>query len=74
MTRLIPQYQYGTCAEPFWMVYAPQGGPPRVEHPTAEAAKAEATRLAALYPGRQFFVLKTTDVFAVFNPIHHASL
>ncbi len=47
---------------PFWLVWNPVGGPPTYKHPSLESAKAEAERLARLYPGQSFFVLGTRGV------------
>lgn len=52
----------------FWMVYRLAGSTkaksrvPRFRHPTLEAAKAEADRLANLNPGVAFAVLETVDL------------
>lgn len=45
--------------ETFWVVWCPQAGPPTVRHETESAAKAEATRLAGIHRGQQFFVLQS---------------
>jgi hypothetical protein len=42
---------------PFWLVWCEQRDPPRYRHLTREAAEAEASRLAKIYPGKSFFVL-----------------
>ena len=43
----------------FWMVYSPQGkSPPSVRHETKKLAYAEASRLAGILPGHDFYVLK----------------
>jgi len=44
----------------FWMVWTKTGHKPRFTHATAEAADTEARRLAALYPGKKFIVLRAT--------------
>jgi hypothetical protein len=42
---------------PFWSVYGEHGQIPVFEHKTYESALAEAERLAALKPGKRFYVL-----------------
>lgn len=42
----------------FWVVWNPMGGPPTVRHPSRTQATKEAERLAASFPGREFYVLK----------------
>lgn len=54
-----PSVQEGSA---FWMVWSPQGNPPRYQHPNADAAKAEAERLARANPGQEFFVLEAVSV------------
>jgi len=44
---------------PFYMVWAPTGGTPVVQHATYEIAVGEAERLARLRPGQEFIVLKS---------------
>lgn len=44
---------------PFWMVWAPTGGTPVVQHATEALAIAEAERLARARPGQEFIVLKS---------------
>lgn len=44
----------------FWMVWSPTGGPPTVRHPSERCAELEAERLAALRPGRRFYILHAT--------------
>ncbi len=44
---------------PFWVVWNPSHGLPRYQHYTAEEARNEAKRLAALNPGQDFYVLGT---------------
>lgn len=42
----------------FWIVWSPTGSsPPRCRHADEPSARAEATRLAKLNPGAEFFVL-----------------
>lgn len=41
----------------FWCVWAENGAPPTVKHPTFAKAKAEAQRLARAVPGQRFAVL-----------------
>lgn len=43
---------------PFFMVWCPEQGQPHIRHKSIGAAKREAQRLAALYPGKTFIVLK----------------
>lgn len=46
----------------FWMVYSPQGeSPPRYRHDTKRMAYDEATRLAGINPGDDFYVLKAVN-------------
>jgi hypothetical protein len=40
----------------FYFVWAPDGQRPKKRHATAEVAHAEAARLRAIAPGRQFLV------------------
>lgn len=47
----------------FWMVYNPQGRGPTHKHWSRELADREATRLAKMNPGQDFFVLKTMAGF-----------
>ena len=49
----------------FWMVWNPAGNSPRVRHFHPDAAKDEATRLARLNPGQEFFVLRAEAKCAV---------
>jgi hypothetical protein len=44
--------------ESFYMVYNPQGGPPRVCHAHDYQANSEAERLARENPGQRFYVLR----------------
>ncbi len=46
----------------FWMVYNPRHSAPRVQHPTHEAAVAEAQRLARLQPDDTFYVLAVSAI------------
>jgi hypothetical protein len=42
----------------FWLVWSPRSGrPPKVRHPTEQAARGEAERLARMHPGRNYYVL-----------------
>lgn len=41
----------------FYVVWNPNGGPPRVRHSSEENAKQEALRLAEQNPGHEFIVL-----------------
>lgn len=43
---------------PFFMVWSPEGQMPRCKHKSIGVAKREAQRLARLYPGKTFVVLK----------------
>lgn len=47
--------------EMFWMVWNPEGNMPRVRHETESLALKEASRLALLNRGQQFYVLAATD-------------
>jgi len=49
----------------FWFVWTKNGRVPRFVHHTAELAEAEATRLAAKFPGRKFIVLRAYAKFSV---------
>jgi len=51
--------------EAFWMVWSPQGRAPTHKHPTLDAAKKEAMRLAAENPGRDFVVLQSVGAARV---------
>lgn len=42
---------------PFWLVWSPQGQPPRYRHRTRSLAEDEALRLARECPGKEFYVL-----------------
>lgn len=44
--------------EAFWVVWAPDFGPPRVKHELECRAENEAKRLARQSPGHSFYVLK----------------
>jgi len=56
-------------ANKFWMVWKINGASPNQKHETAEAAKAEASRLAEKHPGERFVVLQSMSVFiATINP------
>ena len=46
----------------FYMVWRFGGGVPHVQHETFDLAKAEADRLAAIYPGWVFVVLKSKSL------------
>ena len=46
--------------EAFFFVWAPDANRPRVRHPTREAAEAEAARLRAVNPAREFLVYAAT--------------
>lgn len=45
--------------DPFYVVWNPEHGLPRVRHQTAGIARQEAERLARIHPGHRFFVLAT---------------
>lgn len=49
--------------QPFYVVWSPENGPPRVRHQYRERAVSEATRLARQSPGSEFFVMMATDRF-----------
>ena len=42
----------------FWIVWNPEGGPPRFRHDTKKSAEEEADRLAINYPGHTFIVME----------------
>ena len=42
----------------FWVVWCPSGGAPSHIHEAGALAQAEAERLAAMNPGKRFYVLK----------------
>lgn len=42
---------------PFWLVWRRGGRPPVFEHPSYQAARTEAERLAQANPGSEFYVL-----------------
>lgn len=44
--------------KPYWVVWNPTGGPPRVRHYTHTSALQEAERLAKANPGQEFVVLQ----------------
>ena len=46
--------------ERFWFVWAPTEQRPKRRHPTFESARAEAARLAALAPHKEFLVYEAT--------------
>jgi len=48
--------------EGFWMVWCPQGNPPKAKHYNLDSAVSEAKRLAAQNPGREFVVLQSVGV------------
>jgi hypothetical protein len=58
----------------FWMVYRLSGKNqararvPRFKHPTLEAAKTEADRLAGLHPGIPFGIMELVGVACVAKP------
>lgn len=45
--------------KPFWVVWNPEGGPPRVRHPSERDADREAIRLAREHRGQTFIVLRS---------------
>jgi hypothetical protein len=46
----------------FFLVWSPAGlRPPKYRHTTHGSALGEAHRLAAAHPGREFYVVETTD-------------
>ena len=53
---------------PFWMVFCPTSNSPKKQHPSYEDAKAEAMRLAELYPRDVFFVLAVQCAFSAPKP------
>jgi hypothetical protein len=46
----------------FWMVYDPQGETPTRQHTSENNAIHEAERLAAMFPGHNFYVLEPISV------------
>jgi len=57
---------HSDCAKDsgFWLVWCPQSTKsPTVKHWQREAAEAEADRLAATNPGKEYFVLAAETVF-----------
>jgi hypothetical protein len=52
----------------FWMVYSPNGNPPKFKHDDSDAAEAEANRLAAANPGETFVVLEAMNEFKTAAP------
>lgn len=46
----------------FYVVWSPDSGPPSVKHRDRDTATDEARRLAAVHPGREFFVLAAVSV------------
>lgn len=51
----------------FWMVWNPKGHAPTVMHPTEDAARAEAMRLASIAP-RSVFVIMQARLFVRQKP------
>lgn len=47
----------------FFMVWNPNGHPPKVHHGDRELAEREARRLATLHPGQRFVVLMAESEF-----------
>ncbi len=43
----------------FWLVWNPKGSNPTYRHGSEKSARDEAARLARLYPGTEFIVLKS---------------
>lgn len=54
--------------ERLWMVYNPDGGPPRMTHASKRSATDEAKRLAKANPGRYFFVLQAVAAWRAPEP------
>ena len=52
----------------FWMVWNPNGRTPTYKHPSEEAAKTEAERLARIYHNERFWVLESTGHMRVASP------
>ena len=64
-THFIPNYNYiedRMTLTRFWLVWNPSRDMPQVKHNTREAAIDEATRLAKLHPGEQFYILCATGI------------
>ena len=55
--------------QPFFVVWNPDHGLPRMQHLDHEAAKAEAKRLAEQNPGERFFVLGVTGCAVRQEPV-----
>lgn len=58
---------------PFWLVWSPQGVAPRFKHEDPQSAAAEARRLATINPGRQFYVLRPVEMFAIREPLERTT-
>jgi hypothetical protein len=60
--------------EAFWMVFSPQGGPPKCVHNIKCSAIREAERLARENPGQEFYVLQAIEGRCVEEPMKRATL
>lgn len=54
---------------PFYVVWNPAHGLPRVRHHSSADAEREAKRMAMLNPGQEFFVLLATAVARRLEPV-----
>lgn len=52
----------------FWMVWGKGTSRPTMQHPSEESAVIEATRLAGINQGSEFFILEATKVFKTATP------
>lgn len=50
-----------TEINPFWFIWTKKGHVPKFTHDTRAAAETEASRLAALCPGKKFIVLEAVS-------------
>jgi len=52
----------------FWVIWNPERGLPRFQHPSLFAAKVEAERLAKAHPGQVFHILESMGFMKVSDP------
>jgi len=57
----------------FWMIWNKGNRGPTIQHPTENAARSEAERLARFNPGQKFYLLSAIDCCRV-NDISWASM
>lgn len=55
--------KFQTNNAPFWYVFCPTGGPPRMKHDSSYSARAEACRLSRANPDKEFLVLRCEASF-----------